>query len=103
MAALSALQSFVSCDDLIVEFDHEGGALVPVDGDFGRKSAVGEDRLHYPGIEGCTVQGAVLPWNGDVRVDQGLLLDDVVGLVVIVSLLQLVCLFAKQGSPHRHL
>ena len=54
-------------------------------------------------LPSCTVQGAVLIRNRDVHVDDGLFFNDVVGLVVVVGLLQLVCLLAKQGSPHHYL
>lgn len=33
--SLLLFQQFVPGDDRVVELDHEGGALVPVDGDFG--------------------------------------------------------------------
>lgn len=76
---------------------------MPVDGNLGGEAAVGEDGLYDPRGEGCTVQGAVLLRDRDVRVDEWLFFDDVVGLVIIVGLLQLVCLLTKQGSPHRDL
>lgn len=100
---LSALQCLVSGDHRLVKLDHERGALVPVDCDLGGEAAVGEDGLYDPSGKGCTVQRAVLFRNGDVRVDEGLLLDDVVGLIVVVGLLQLVCFLAKQGSPNGYL
>lgn len=95
LGALSALQNFVSSDHRLIEFDHECRALVPVDRDLGREATVGEDSLHDSSSEGCTVQRAVLFWNRDKHVDQWFLFNNVVGLVVIVSLLQFVCLFAK--------
>lgn len=76
---------------------------MPVDGDLGGEAAVSEDGLYDPSSEGCTVQGAVLLRNRDVHVDEWLFLDDVVGLVIVVSLLQLIGLLAKQGFPHRDL
>lgn len=74
-----------------------------MDSDLGREATVGKDGLHNPSNEGCTVQGAILLGHRDVGVDQWLLLDDVVRLIVIVGLLQLVSLLAKQCPPHRYL
>lgn len=76
---------------------------MPVDSDLGREAAVGEDSLHNSSSEGRTVQGAVLFRNRDKHVDQRLLFNNVVGLVIIISLLQFVCLFAKQGFPDGNL
>lgn len=103
VTALSAVQCFVSGNHCFIELDHERGPLVPVDGDLGGEATVSEDGLYDPSSEGCTVQGAVLLRNGDVRVDEWLFFDDVVGLVIIISLLQLICLLPKQGFPHRDL
>lgn len=76
---------------------------MPVDSDLGGEAAVGEDSLHNSPREGRTVQGAVLFRNGDKHIDQRLLFNNVVGLVIIVSLLQFVRLFAKQGFPDGNL
>lgn len=101
--ALPAFQNFVSSDHWLIEFDHECSALVPVDSDLGREAAVGEDSLHDSSSEGCTVQCAVLFRNRDKHVDQWFLFNNVVGLVVIISLLQFVRLFAKQSFPDGNL
>lgn len=103
VATLSAFQCLVSGNHSLAELDHECGALVPVYSDLGREATVGEDGLNNPGSEGCTIQGAVLFRNRDVRVDKWLFFNDVVGLVIIISLLQLVCFLAEQGFPHRNL
>lgn len=76
---------------------------MPVDCDLGRESTVGEDGLYDASSEGRTVQAAVLFRNGDVCVDEGLFFDNVVGLVIVIGLLQLVCLFAKQSPPNGNL
>lgn len=74
-----------------------------MDSHFGREAAVGEDSLHDSSSEGCTVQCAVFFRNRDKHVDQWFLFNNVVGLVVIISLLQFVRLFAKQGFPDGNL
>lgn len=53
--------------------------------------------------EGCAVQGAVLLRDRDICVDEGIFFYDVEGLVVVVGLLQLVCLLAKQSPTHGYL
>lgn len=100
---LSAFQGFVSGDHSVVKLDHERGAFVPVDGDFGREAAVREDGLHDAPGERRTVQAAGFLGNGDEGVDKGVFLDDVVGLIIVVGLLQFIRLLSKQRSPHRHL
>ena len=100
---LSAFQRFVSGDDSLVKLDHESGALVPVYGHLGREATVGEDGFHDAPSESCTVEGAVLLGYRDEGVDEGVFLNDVVGLVIVIGLLQLVCLLPEQGPPHRHL
>lgn len=97
--ALAAFQHFVSSDHGLVKFDHECCALVPVDSDLGRKATVGENSFHDSSSKGCTVQCAVLFWNRDKHVDQWILFNNVVGLIIIISLLKFVRLFAKQGFP----
>lgn len=101
--ALPAFQHFISGDHWLIEFDHECRALVPVDSDLGREAAVGEDSLHDTSSEGCTVQRAVFFWNRDKHVYQWFLFNNVVGLVIIISLLQFVRLFPKQGFPDGNL
>lgn len=97
---LSSIQRLVPGDDWVIELNHEGGAFVPVSSDFGRKAAVCEDGFHDASGERSTVQAAVFPGHRYVGVDERFFLDDVIGLVVVVGLLQFVSLLPEQGLPH---
>lgn len=100
---LSTIQRLVTSDDCFVKLNHQSGSFVPVHCDFSWKSTVGQNGLNDAAREGCTVQRAVLFRHGDVRVNQRLFLNDVVGLVIIVGLLQFVCFLPKQGLPYIYL
>lgn len=100
--SLLLFQQFVPGDDRVVELDHEGGALVPVDGDFGwleskekdeeklvveneRQSvwktyeiALVEYRLDDAADKGGAVDELLVLRHGDELVDDRLTLDDVV-------------------------
>jgi len=84
---------------MLFKLDHEGCALVPVSGDFGRKITPVKNGLNYSGRKGSTVQRPLVLGHGDELVDKRLLLDDVVCLLVIVGVLQLVGLLAEQRLP----
>lgn len=58
---------------------------MPVGGDLGRRVAAVQHGLNDPGRVAGAVQAAFVLGNGDELVDEGLLLDDVVGFVVVVS------------------
>ena len=93
----------VSRDDVLLELDHEGRALVPVSRDLRRKVAAIEDGLDDAGREGRTVERSFVLRNRDELVDQWLLLDDVVSLLVVVGVLELVSLLSEQSLPQSRL
>ena len=87
----SSVDHPVPGDDVLLELDHEGGAVVPVRAHFGREVAAVERGLDDAGGEGGAVQTALVLRDGDESVDQRLLLDDVIRPLVVVSVLQLIC------------
>lgn len=67
--------------------------------DLRRETAVCKDGLHNACSKGSTVQAAVLLWHRDICIDKWVLFYDVIGLIIIVSLLQLISFFPKQRLP----
>ena len=97
MLSLSSVDHPVPGDDVLLELDHEGGAVMPVRAHFGRKVASVERGLDDAGGEGGAVEAALVLRHRDEPVDERLLLDDVERLLVVVRPLKLVGLFAEQG------
>ena len=97
MSLSSSVDHPVPGDDVLLELDHEGGAVVPVRAHFGREVAAVERRLNDAGGEGGAVETALVLRDGDEPVHERLLLDYVEGLLVVVRPFQLVGLFVEQG------
>ena len=53
----------VSRDDVLLELDHEGRALVPVGRNLGRKVAAVKNSLDDAGGEGRAVERALILWH----------------------------------------
>ena len=58
---------------MLLELDHEGGAVVPVRAHLGREVAAVERGLDDAGREGGAVEAALVLWDGDEPVDERLL------------------------------
>ena len=70
---------------------HKCCSLVPVCRHLGWEVAAVQHSLYNAGNEGSTVKATLVLRDGDKRVDQWLLLDDVIRPLVVVSVLQLIC------------
>ena len=70
---------------------------------FGGKVGSIQDSFYDSGYKGGTVEAPLVLRDGDKCVDQGLLLDDVVGPLVVIGVLQLVSLLPEQSLPQRGL
>ena len=92
----SSVDHPVPGDDVLLELDHEGGAVVPVRAHLGREVAAVERGLDDAGGEGGAVEAALVLRHRDEPVHQRLLLDDVERLLVVVRALKLIGLLSEQ-------
>lgn len=62
-------------------------------------STIDQNSFDYTSSEGGTIQTALVLWHTNVLVDQWLLLQDIVCALLVVGMLHLVRLLAKQTLP----
>jgi len=93
------LSSPVSGYHLLLELDHECGPLMPMGRHLGRKIGSIKHCFNNTSYKSGTVETTLVLGDRDECVHDGFFLNNVIGSLVVIGVLQLVCFLAKQSLP----